>query len=194
MAAVGRSRRRPPRRAEDEPIFPWARSDYQNRLLKTVREYAPELLEQLEVECTTPDPTLRSRAIAAVAARWDLTAPWVVATMDRTVRIWLRAPRMRQARQWGPALPSNGWGHPKWDSRRAVQYRGMKPSPEDKTREVRAFTWWVRYHVCRDTFSAIAAADGVEPATIRMAVDRLSQALEIPRRPGTRGRPRKPTV
>ncbi len=195
MAPAGRSRR--PLRGPDgevEPWLPWDLSDYRNRLLRAVRAHAPELLEQLESLCATVDPTDRSRAIALLASQWDLEVPWLVATMERTVRWWLRAPQMRRTRTWAPVLPVNGWGHRLRPSRQNTQLRGMKPSPHDKIQEPRVFDWWARYQVGQETFRAIATESGVEPDAVRMAVHRLSELLKIPQRRGTRGRPKKPTA
>ena len=177
--------------SEPEPKLPWSTADYRNRVLRLIREAKPELLQELQTRSEGVTEAGLHAVVADVACAWRLDVPWIVAALHRTARFWRRSPAMRKARQWAPALPENGWG-PRLDPlRRGVQHRGMKPACADKIQDVFQFGWWVRYHLLDEGFGAIAAADRVEVAAVRMAITRTAKELQLPLRAGRRGRPRK---
>lgn len=158
---------------ERESRLPWSRADYRNRVLRIVREYVPQLLQELDGLCVVESDRDRERAVTVMARKWDLATPWISRTMHRTVRYWLRAPQMRARLQWAPVLPHNGWGHRLLLRRRVEQRRGMNSRPHGKVQTPSVFTWWVRYHLLGDSYCAIAVEEQVELSAVRMAVARL---------------------
>ena len=110
--------------------------------------------------------------------------------MHRTVRWWHLSPAMRAHGQWAPVLPENGWGSRRsWRRRKAIQYRGFKPTPTSKIQEAELFHWWVRYHLLHESYETIGGNPS-RKAAVRAAVRRLAQELDLPRRKGRPGRPR----
>jgi len=177
--------------SEPEPHLPWSTADYRNRVMRLIRQAKPELLQELQTRSEGVAEAGLHTVAADLARAWRLDMPWIVALMRRTVRVWRRSPAMRKARQWAPVLPENGFGSRLRPSRRGVQHRGMKPLPGHKVQDVSHFGWWVRYHLLEEGFGAIAAADRVETAAVRMAATRIAKELQLPLRTGRRGRPRK---
>ena len=130
--------------------------------------------------------------IDACATRWQLEKPWITRTMHRTVRWWHLFPAMRAHRQWAPVLPENGWGSRRsWRRRKAIQYRGFRPTPTSKIQEAELFHWWARYHLRHESYETIAGNPHPHrQATVRIAVRRLVRELDLPLRKGRPGRPR----
>ena len=179
-----------PGAGHEEPVFPWSRADFRHHVLRLVREYVPAIMEELHTIADLRDPDQIRPDIDACATRWQLEKPWITRTMHRTVRFWPRAPIMRDSRQWAPVLPENGWGSRRsWRRRKAIQYRGFKPTPTSKIQEAELFHWWARYHLRHERYGTIAG-DPTRQATVRMAVGRLVRELDLPLRKGRPGRPR----
>ena len=174
---------------DPEPKFPWSRTDHRVRVLRAVRDRAPQLLLDLETLCASPDADV-GHGVTAIAKAWHLEKPWLIKTRRRTVDWWRRSPKLRANRQWAAVIPENGWGHPRGPSRRAKQYRGVGASPTSKIQDTAVFVWWVRYQVLEETYRAIAGSS-VEWTAVRLAIIRLATDLDLPLRPGRRGRPRK---
>ena len=175
---------------QKEPEFPWSRADFRNHVLRLVNEYVPAIMEELHTIADLRDPDQIRRAIEACARRWQLDKPWITRTMHRTVRYWNYSPNMRASGQWAPVLPENGWGSRRsWRRRKAIQYRGFKPTPTSKIQEAELFHWWVRYHLLHESYETIGG-DPTRQAAVRMAVSRLVRELDLPLRKGRPGRPR----
>ena len=188
-----------PGAGHEEPVFPWSRADFRHHVLRLVREYVPAIMEELHTIADRSDLVLSPRAlfeyqirpdIDACATRWRLEKPWITRTLHRTVRVWRQAPAMRDHRQWAPVLPENGWGSRRSRRRRkAIQYRGFRPTPTSKIQEAELFHWWARYHLRHERYKTIAG-DPTGTDAVRMAVGRLVRELDLPLRKGRPGRPR----
>ena len=190
-----------PGAGHEEPVFPWDHADFRHHVLRLVREYVPAIMEELHTIADRSDLVLSPRAlfeyqirpdIDACATRWPLEKPWLTRTMHRTVRWWHLSPAMRAHRQWAPVLPENGWGSRRsWRRRKAIQYRGFKPTPTSKIQEAELFHWWARYHLRHERYETIASDPHPHrQATVRIAVRRLVRELDLPLRKGRPGRPR----
>ena len=183
----------------EEPVFPWSRADCRHHVLRLVREYVPAIIEELHTIADRSDLVLSPRAlfeyqiwpdIDACATRWQREKPWITRTLHRTVRWWHLSPAMRDHRLWAPVLPENGWGSRRsWRRRKAIQYRGFRPTPTSKIQEAELFHWWARFHLRHERYETIAG-DPTRQATVRMAVGRLVRDLDLPLRKGRPGRPR----
>lgn len=177
--------------APREIELPWACVDYQNRSLDLVRQHAPEILEELHVLMRVVEPPSLGARIQKLAQKWRLDAPWIIATMHRTLRVWPRAPKMQAARQWAPVLSMNGYGDPRDRPRLVTQLRGMKPSPGNKVQDTAVLTWWVHYQVLEHSLTRVASEHRVDREAVRMALARLAHECAFPLRASRRGRPPK---
>ena len=174
-----------------EVKLPWVCVDYQHRSLDLVRQRAPEILEELHELMSLDETKLVDARIQKLARKWRLEAPWIIATMHRTLRWWPRAPKMRATRRWASVLPTNGWGDLLDTSRRVTQLRGMKPAPRNKVQETAVLKWWVDYQVLEHSITRVALEHGVDREAVRMGLARLARECSFPLRASRRGRPSK---
>ncbi len=139
-----------------------------------MREYVPAIMEELHTIADLRDPDQIRRDIEACATRWQLDKLWITRTMHRTVRFWHYSPIMRASRQWAPVLPENGWeSRRSWRRRKAIQYRGFKPTPTSKIQEAELFHGLVRHDMLHEGYGTIAG----NPTRQAAAVSRLCCVL-----------------